>query len=203
MWYPNALIRPGPDWKRNANPLWPQGVVCHSAVGFAGGLHDVLDSNTPSSWHFSIMYSGVIEQHYDTSVQCWHGQAANSFAVAIEHEGGFNPEDEPLTPAQKASSIALVRWLGEVHNFPLVRSEPGRTLFEHNQFYPKPCPSNRIPWEEYPMVIAGEKPRRLDVASPNDQDLRAMISALVNNRIAPVRFDAEGRAVYEMSLVLP
>lgn len=202
MWYPNAVIRHGPDWKRNANPLWPQGAVLHSAVGYEGGLYDVLDSNTPSSWHFSILYSGVVVQHYDTSAQLWHAQAANSFAVGIEHEGGYSPEDEPLTPAQLASSIALVRWLGEVHNFPLQRAEPGRTLFEHNQFYPKPCPSNRIPWEEYTVVNA-VKPRRLDVASPDDADLRAMISALVNNRISPVRFDPDGRAVYEMSIQLP
>lgn len=202
VWYPNAVIRPGPDWKRNQSPLWPQGVVCHSAVGFIGGLHDVLDSQTPSSWHFSILFDGTVEQHYDTSVQCWHAQAANAFAVGIEHEGGYDPENEPLTPAQKAASIALVRWLGEQHNFVLERGEPGRTLFEHNQFYPKPCPSNRIPWEEYVMVSA-EKPRKLDVASPEDADLRAMIQALANNRITPLRFDADGRAVYEMSIQLP
>lgn len=201
MWYPGAVIRPGPAWKVNANPLWPQGVVCHSAVGFAGGLHDELDGNNSKSWHFSIMYSGLVEQHYDTNLQTWHGNAANAFAVGIEHEGGYSPENEPLTPAQLAASVALVRWLGETHNFELRRDEPGRTLFEHNQFYPKPCPSGRIPWGEYQVV--NEKPRRLDVASPDDQDLRAMISALANNRITPIRFDPDGRAVYEMSIVLP
>lgn len=201
MWYPAAVIRPGPAWKQNASPLWPQGAVLHSAVGYEGGLYDVLDSNSPASWHFSILYSGIVIQHYDTTAQCWHAQAANSFAVGIEHEGGFNPENEPLTPAQIASSVALVRWLGEAHNFPLQRDEPGRTLFEHNQFHPKPCPSGRIPWEEYQVV--SEKPRRLDVASPDDQDLRAMISALANNRVTPVRFDSDGRAVYEISITLP
>lgn len=202
MIYPNAVWVPGPDWKQNGNPLWPQGVVCHSAVGYVTGLMDVLRSQTPSSWHFSILQSGTVWQHYDTTVQTWHAQAANAFAVGIEHEGGYNPENEPLTLAQWQASVALVRWLGQVHNFTLTREEPGRTLFEHNQFYPKPCPSGRIPWWRYPEVVA-EKPRKLDVASPEDKDLRAMISALANNRITPVRFDPDGRAVYEMSIVLP
>lgn len=203
MLYPDALLVPGPAWKQNHNPLWPQGVVCHSAVGYLGGLLNVLEGNTPSSWHFSVLYSGIVEQHYDTNVQCWHAQGANTFAVGIEHEGGFSPENEALTPAQLASSVKLVRWLGEVHNFALQRDEPGRTLFEHNQFYPKPCPSGRIPWGEYTVPPVGDRPRLLDVASPDDADLKAMIRALANSRITPLRFDPDGRAVYEMSIVLP
>lgn len=162
----------------------------------------MLDGLTPSSWHFSVLYDGTVEQHYDTEVQCWHAQAANAFAIGIEHEGGYDPENEPQQAAQLTASVALVRWLGETHGFPLQRDEPERTLYEHNEFYRKPCPSGRIPWQEYTMVNPG-RPRPLDVASPEDQDLKAVIRAMVNNGIIPVRFDPDGKAVYELKITLP
>lgn len=149
MRYPNAIWLPGPTWKVNGAPLTPRGVVAHSAVGFRSGLLSVLHGSERASWHFSILFDGTVWQHYERQ-QCWHAQAANSFTFGIEHEGGFDPEDEPLTEAQLAASVALVRWLGKTYGFPLVRDPlVGRTLFEHNEFHPKPCPSGRIQWERY------------------------------------------------------
>lgn len=150
MRYPDAIWRPGPAWKVNDAPLAPRGVVCHSAVGYEAGLYAVLDGPTRASWHFSVLYDGIVLQHYETTAQTWHAQAADAFTVGIEHEGGYDPEDEPLRPAQLAASVALVRWLGQELGFALSRADgPEKSLWEHNEFYAKPCPSGRIPWERY------------------------------------------------------
>ena len=146
---PFAAWRPGPPEKVHG-VIAPTGITGHSAVGYRYGLYDVLDSPyVPWGWQFSVFYDGAIEQHYDTTALVWHGHASSEFAIGIEHEGGFSPEDEPLRPAQLASSIRLMQWIGKEHGFPLKRSQPGRTLHEHNEFANKPCPSNRIPWELY------------------------------------------------------
>jgi N-acetyl-anhydromuramyl-L-alanine amidase AmpD len=70
--------------------------------------------------------------------------------IGIEHEGGFDPEDEPLTEAQRSESVALVRWLSKRHGFPLIRRAG---LWEHREVAPASaptaCPSGRIPWKYY------------------------------------------------------
>lgn len=149
MRYPGATWLPGPAYKVNSAPLAPKGIVAHSMVGYKGGAHAVLfdqGQQYRASWHFSVYQDGSVEQHYDTEVQTWHAQAANAFAIGIEHEGGYNPEDEPLTPRQRNASVALVQWLSMQYGFPLERHNG---LWEHNEFAEKPCPSNRIPWEFY------------------------------------------------------
>lgn len=150
MIYPPAIQVPGPTMKTSGY-LTVSGVVGHSAVGYESGLLAVLNDVTSpreqlASWHFSVLYDGTVWQHYDTNIRCWHAQGANSFSIGIEHEGGHDPVDEPLTPPQLAASIALVRWLGQQFGFPLKRQEG---LWEHNEFANKPCPSGRIPWDLY------------------------------------------------------
>lgn len=130
-----------------------QGVVCHSMVGYLGGAMTELDNLLRrASWHFSVLQNGVVLQHYDSAAVTWHcgSEQGNGRLIGIEHEGGFDPVDEPLTDAQRNASVALVHWLAGEHGFPLVR---GAGLFEHNEVAPPTdatnCPSHRIPWDAY------------------------------------------------------
>ena len=137
---------PGPLVKTEPGSRVPSGVVCHSAVGYQGGLMSVLNGTRRASWHFSVLQDGTVWQHYDTLEVAWHAQGANATCVGIEHEGGYQPADEPLTPAQLAASVKLVRWLAQEHGFGLVRKQ---TLWEHNDWWQTSCPSGRIPWDAY------------------------------------------------------
>jgi N-acetyl-anhydromuramyl-L-alanine amidase AmpD len=154
--YPPAIQRPGPAAKigypgatRNA----AAGIVCHSMVGSAAGAMAVLDDPARrASWHFSVLRDGAVLQHFDSHAVAWHcgSREWNARTIGIEHEGGFEPADEPLTPPQRASSVALVRWLAAQHGFALRR---GDGLWEHREVAPASdptaCPSGRIPWQHY------------------------------------------------------
>lgn len=145
MRYPNAIWVPGPAWKVQGSMV-VRGVTGHSAVGYAAGLRAVL-MDGEWAWHFSVLYDGTVWQHYDSTEIVPHGHAGNGFTDGIEHEGGaIPPYDEPLRPAQLAASIELVRWLSQVHSFPLQR---GNGLWQHDDWFPKLCPVGRIPWHLY------------------------------------------------------
>ena len=126
-WYPAAIVRPGPASKTGYGSLvynFTQGVVCHSMVGYYGGAMAELDKLTRrASWHFSVNRDGKVYQHYDTTAITWHCGSVywNSRLIGIEHEGGFAPENEPLTDPQRDSSVKLVRWISATHGF-----EPSR-----------------------------------------------------------------------------
>ena len=139
-----------PAFKQNGGVNRQRGVVCHSMVGsYAAALGELRNPNRQASWHFSVLKSGLVVQHAELTAQCWHaGSARNNDLIGIEHEGGLNPYNEPLTPAQLDASVALVRWLAKECPFPLVR---GVGLLEHNEVSGSPtaCPSNRIPWDKY------------------------------------------------------
>lgn len=150
MRYPAAAMRPGPANKVNGGVNACRGVVCHSMVGYVRAALGELDNPLRrASWHYSVLQNGTVLAHYQDEAQTWHaGSSRNNDLIGIEHEGGFDPEDEPLTPAQRDASVALVRWLSQAHGFPLAR---GDGLFEHNEVSGSPtaCPSNRIPWDAY------------------------------------------------------
>lgn len=154
--YPLALQRPGPPEKRGypgSLASAGDGVVCHSMAGSAAGGMAVLDDrDRRASWHFSVLLDGTVLQHYDSAEITWHSGSRgwNTRLIGIEHEGGFDPADEPLTPPQLASSAALVRWLAREHGFAMRRRDG---LWEHREvaplFDPTSCPSGRIPWQHY------------------------------------------------------
>ena len=151
FWYPEAEKFKGPDWKSGGH-LTPKAITAHSMVGWKGGAHDVLLGRREASWHISFYQDGSVEQHYPFNIRTWHGHGSNAFAIGAEHEGGFDPEDEPLTPIQLEQSIKFVKWASSEYDFPLIRNGlgyPNETLLEHNQYANKPCPSNRIPWDKY------------------------------------------------------
>jgi len=154
--YPQAIQRPGPlekmgypDMAINAR----RGVVCHSMVGyFAGAMRELDKLERRASWHFSVLQSGAVYQHAPTTAVTWHAgsKQANGLYIGIEHEGGYSPTDQPLTPVQRDASVALVRWLSLECGFPLER---GVGLWEHRELAPPSdptsCPSGRIPWNYY------------------------------------------------------
>lgn len=171
MRYPEAIWYPGPAEKQGyAGTALNEcrGVICHSMVGtFEGAktrLEDVskdanggYTANAAASWHFSVLQSGKVLQHYDSAAVAWHAGSRryNALLIGIEHEGGFNPTNEPLTAAQAAASVALVRWLHQVHGkgpmerYPQAVSPDAFLLTEHNEVYQTACPSHRIPWSQY------------------------------------------------------
>lgn len=163
LWYPAAKLRLGPAGKRLSGRNPAHGVVCHSAVGYVGGLHSVLDTLTGpkarTAWHFSVLQDGTVEQHYPLDAvlgHCadWGGDAdgvdGNGTLIGIEHEGGYSPTNEPLTLKQLAASVELVRWIARQGGWIPARAGV-KTLYEHREISDTgtQCPSGRIPWEEY------------------------------------------------------
>lgn len=90
---------------------------------FAGAMIELDKLERRASWHFSVLQDGRVFQHYDSKAITWHCGTVyyNSRLIGIEHEGGYKPTDEPLTPRQQDSSVKLVKWLAATHGF-----EPSR-----------------------------------------------------------------------------
>lgn len=148
--YPKAEWQSGPANKQNGGTNGCKGVVCHSMVGpYRAAFGELVKPSRRASWHYSVLQDGRVIVHYPDEAQTWHaGSARNNDTIGIEHEGGFSPHNEPLTPKQLAASVDLVRWLSKTHGFPMTR---GVGLLEHNEVSGEPtaCPSRRIPWAEY------------------------------------------------------
>jgi N-acetyl-anhydromuramyl-L-alanine amidase AmpD len=148
--YPQSIWRPGPPNKTNGGVNTCRGVVLHSMVGsLAAALGELDKPARRASWHYSVTQAGKILAHYPDRAQTWHaGSNYNNTTIGIEHEGGLNPFNEPLTPVQLGASVALVNWLSAAHGFPMVRKVG---LWEHNEVSGSPtaCPSGRIPWAAY------------------------------------------------------
>jgi hypothetical protein len=139
-----------PSGKQNGGINTCRGVVMHSMVGsLAPAMGELDNPERRASWHYSVCQNGDVYCHADDEVQTWHaGSARNNDLIGIEHEGGLNPYDEPLTPAQLAASVALVCWLAQAHGF---STKPREGMFEHNWVSgaPTACPSHRVPFEAY------------------------------------------------------
>ncbi len=185
MNYPPAVQRPGQAWKQGYPGLAVnarRGVICHSMVGRLADALARLDGPDTASWHFSVAQDGTVYQHYDAMAVCWHAGSRvwNGLLIGVEHEGGApGNESEPLTAAQLAASVALVRWLAANHGFSLSRARPQKTLWEHNEVYATSCPSGRIPWAEYeedPMTP--DEKAQFDALVTAHMDLQQQVTAL-------------------------
>ncbi len=206
--YPPALRQPGPRTKSGypgATVNAVEGIVCHSMVGYAAGAMATLDDPLRrASWHFSVLRDGAVWQHYDTLAIAWHcgSREWNARTIGIEHEGGFDPVDEPLTDPQSRASVALVRWLASEHGIPL-RRRAG--LWEHREVAPAgdptSCPDNRIPWQHYTEARvysdeeidakAGELYRQLAALGKKIDDLAGSITrALIDHNARLVALEA-------------
>jgi len=193
LWYPEATVHAGPASKQLSGTNPAAGVVCHSAVGFRGGLHSVLadvvsTAKKRTAWHFSVMQDGEVEQHYPIDAVLGHcadwggdgdGVDGNGTLVGIEHEGGLNPADEPLTTAQRSASVALVKWIAKQGGWMPSRTTK-KTLWEHREISDTGtlCPSGRIPWGYY--LISELKPITTD-----QQALLAYLATTAGKRLDP------------------
>lgn len=159
-WYPEAIIDRGPEWKQGyafiSNNLGV-GVVLHSMVGKYSAARTRLMGEDRVSWHFSVLQSGQVIQHYPVRAVCWHAgsPAANEKYIGVEHEGGAYPHySEPLTEAQLRASVKLVLWLMKELMWPEFRV--GVQGMEHNWLSSTACPSGRIPWGAYVEAVTKE-----------------------------------------------
>lgn len=170
-WFDWAERKPGPVDKVYSTPCTNQGVIPHSQVGYQPGAEARLFSTqrepsdptrytayASASWTGSILYSGVLRQHYPIDKACWASGARylNINFNAFEMEGGpaDNPS-EPLTDAQVDTLVRVIRELSEYGGWVPVRpqgpSDLSATLYEHRENtrwggLPTACPSGRIPW---------------------------------------------------------
>ncbi|HLF79615.1 MAG TPA: N-acetylmuramoyl-L-alanine amidase [Dehalococcoidia bacterium] len=178
---------PGPSEKQYTAPCMSQGVINHSAVGYYNGWRSRLDDmSKDANGRFTpyaaasvtgwVEKDGTLIQHYPITASCWASGngIANIAFNAFEHAGGPpGNESEPLTAAQKAADLRIIRDLMAHKKLTQVRritelapgpargaapAPIGTTAFwlgEHNEAVtlwggaPTACPSKRIPWAEY------------------------------------------------------
>jgi nucleoid-associated protein YgaU len=177
-WLDWAVRVPGPPDKVSSGTNPAMGYVPHSAVGFYGGWADRLFSTdrrpdgryTPyaaASVHGWIAYNGAVTQHYPFTASCWASGSTfpNSNFVAFENEGGFDPHDEPLTPAQISANARIIRELAAWRGWtglrrPKNEHDTSGNLYEHCECVrwgslPTACPSKRIPWDDILAEVDG------------------------------------------------
>src|SRR5207253_1471820 len=113
---------PGPPDKLYREPNAIAGYVAHSMVGpyaaaatrlFATdrAVDGAYNTYAAASWHFSMLASGVVIQHYPLQASCWASgsRAANTRFVAVETEGGGpGNESQPLTEAQIDAHVRII-----------------------------------------------------------------------------------------------
>jgi hypothetical protein len=144
--YPDAEWFPGPAGKQgyagHVNQNAMAGMVLHSMDGFwaTGGTNILLNGST--SWHFSILRSGKVLQHYELEAQTYHCGIAsqNRRLIGIEHEAvhGFTHSTNNITEAQIAASVKLCQWIAAI---PIAYAlKRGETLFLHKDLGTSECP---------------------------------------------------------------
>lgn len=178
-WLEWAERMPGPADKKYTEGNAATGYIAHSAVGYLHGWLSRLYSldrgadgrytpNAAASVHGWIAYDGHVIQHYPMTASCWASGSRypNTHFIAFENEGGHAPHDEPLTPAQVAANVRIIRELAQWKQWPAI-TRPGSALavdaqlWEHrecNRFgsAPTACPSDRIPWDR---ILADLEPK--------------------------------------------
>jgi N-acetylmuramoyl-L-alanine amidase/Bacterial SH3 domain len=85
-------------------------IVMHFTDGSSalGAINRFMDKQQQVSAHYIIDRNGDIYQMVPDSEMAWHAKAANPRSIGIEHVA---LPGQQMADAQKASSIALVRWL--------------------------------------------------------------------------------------------
>jgi LysM repeat protein len=178
-WLDWAVRVPGPPDKVHSAPNKGLGYVPHSAVGYYGGWAPRLFSQdrrpdgrytayAAASVHGWIAYDGSVTQHYPFTASCWASgsEYPNTHFVAFENEGGYDPQDEPLTPAQIETNVRIIRELAKWRKWagfrrPSDASDTTANLYEHCECQrfgsaPTACPSHRIPWDQIMALLNGE-----------------------------------------------
>lgn len=171
-----AIINGWVDWaeRRDGHPLkvytqknsgeW---ITCHSIVGNlpnhaiplrflsdARNTDGSFTANAAASVMFILYKDGHLVQMYPVTESTWTsgGREANTRSWAIEAEGGYSPQDEPLTPEASQSFVRLIR---EWESYTGHKAVPNETLLEHRDvalqfaYNPTACASGRYKeaWE--------------------------------------------------------
>lgn len=178
-WLDWAERVPGPADKVYGVPNAGIGYIPHSAVGYYSGWASRLFSAdrlangdysvyAAVSCHGWIAYDGTVKQHYPFTASCWASGSRypNTHFIAFENEGGFRPVDEPLTEAQVASNVRIIRELAAWRGWggfrrPSHALDTAANLYEHRECVrwgsaPTACPSGRIPWARILAGLADE-----------------------------------------------
>jgi len=177
LWYPPAIRMDGPAPKTgyaNAGIYKRQhiGALYHSMEGERGGAYSVLFSTVQSSWHMTLLYTGVFVAHYPLDAVCWHANCIfGNMKVGVECEGRAG---EPLTRFQVEALAEFTAWLAAEEGWPAIKfPDP---LWEHSMMidygapYATACPSGRIPWEEVIDLATGSE--ELKAAVKRNETLR-------------------------------
>jgi N-acetyl-anhydromuramyl-L-alanine amidase AmpD len=171
--------------KRFAGNRGHKAVVLHIAEGsYAGTLQEFADSSpAEKSSHFVVAKDGRIAQIVNLNDSawanglCWQnnqwrtpdcraperptwadivpGSNPNLYTISIEHEGFTG---QPLTPAMKAATVRLLRWIaGEL----ALVYVPGRTLIGHRDISPGRkgfCPGTAFNFHEFAQAANAPSP---------------------------------------------
>jgi hypothetical protein len=181
------------------------GIAVHSVVGFESTFHDGVPDrflsterlpngqytpNAAASCTFILRYDGTLIQMYPITASTWTsgGREANTSYIPIELEGGLNPFNEPMRPAQVAAFVRLVRDI-EAHKG--IRYVPEVSILQHKQlaakfgYAPTACASDRYALG-YAALTAATPPG--DVPMTPDQ-IRQLSEATEGVKRANVRID--------------
>jgi LysM repeat protein len=223
-WLDWALRAPGPADKVNKVANKGIGYVPHSAVGFYGGWASRLfsDERRPdgrytayaaASVHGWIAYDGSVTQHYPFTASCWASgsEFPNTNFIAFENEGGFDPHDEPLTPAQVDANVRIIRELAAWRGWngfrrPANAQDKGANLYEHTECVrfgsaPTACPSRRIPWDRILGALGGT-PRPPEPVTPSGRTVIVKMET-GNDVVMDIDEYAKGVLPYEMATGWP
>lgn len=179
-WFDWMSRDPGPPDKVNSGVNSAKLFLPHSAVGYYEGWRSRLMSQerrpdgrytayAAASVHGWTAYDGTCIQHYPVTARCWSSGSGfpNNNGIAFENEGGFNPVNEPLRPAQVAAIVRILQDLEQWSNRPadywqrpLDAADLTATLYEHRECIrfgsaPTACPSDRVPW---PAILSQLQP---------------------------------------------
>lgn len=126
-------------------------VVVHVTEGSAASVRSWFKAKAAQvSAHYLVTVDGTIEQFVEEADTAWHAGRVdhptaalvlarphvnpNSYSIGIEHEGTGK---EPLTPAQQAASLALLRDICTRHGIPIDRTH---VVGHHEVYSLKTCP---------------------------------------------------------------
>lgn len=129
-----------------------EGIVIHVMEGTIQSARSWFNADVSNvSAHYGIGKDGAIDQYVEESDTAWHagrvlsptaqivrdlaGNNPNSYTIGIEHEGSGR---DPLTSAQRASSVWLIREIAKRH--PRVKLDRYHIVGHHEIYAGKTCP---------------------------------------------------------------
>lgn len=126
-------------------------IVIHVTEGSASSVRSWFNANAAQvSAHYMVCMDGTIDQFVSEDDQAWHAGRVdhptaplvierphinpNAYSIGIEHEGTGT---QPLTAAQRAASVELIRDICTRRNIPIDRTH---VVGHHEVYSLKTCP---------------------------------------------------------------